>query len=171
MVDLIEKAIDLLDGLDAQAVLRDINEDRAVSGFPEVRGVEQVEEELGERKRHYRKVVQKALNRLYTDDLISVMTYVVDAATMEGTVHGSEFVDELVDSYAVETKDFLQKEAANIEKLIASAREKPDAPDVVLSKIIASLDVVVRNWCKVAMPLMMSFTSRGLDHDPRKSVV
>ncbi|WP_051974652.1 hypothetical protein [Cupriavidus necator] len=156
--------------LDPEEILREINEDRSVSGFPEVRGVDQVEEQLAERKRHYRKVVQDALGQLYTNDLISVMTNVVELATTDGTEHAPEFVDELVDAYAVESRDFLQKEAANIDKLVASAREKADAPETVLGQIVGHIDTVVRNWCKVAKPLTMSFTSRGLDHDPSTGV-
>ena len=50
--------------LDAEEVLRDINEDRSVSGFPEVRALDQIESELTERKRHYRAAIKDALDRL-----------------------------------------------------------------------------------------------------------
>ncbi|WP_051974653.1 hypothetical protein [Cupriavidus necator] len=165
LVDLIEQMAYLVDGLDAPAILRQINEDRALSMFPEVRGVDQVEEELVDRKRHYRKVIQDTLNRLSTEDRINVMTFVVEGTTMYGKAHAPQLVDDLVDSYAVETQDFLQKEAANIEKLTSAAREKADAPEAVLASIVGALDNVVRNWCKFARPLLVSLTSRGRDHD------
>lgn len=155
----------LVDDLNPDDIALDINEDRAVSGFPEVRGVEQIEEQLAERKRQYRKAVQGALGRLDTEDLISLMTNVVELARASGKGHLPEFIDELVDGYAIETKDFLEKEAANIDKLVEAGREKANAPDAVLTKVIDHLELVVRNWCKVAKPVAMSFTSRGLEHD------
>lgn len=159
-----------VDELGPEDILREINEDRTVSGFPELRGVDQIEEQLAERKRHYRKAVQVALSRLHTGDLISLMTTTVELFTSPGMDHVPEFVDELVDGYAVETRDFLQKEAENIDKLVAAGRENADAPDAVLSKVVDHLDIVVRNWCKVAKPVAMSLTSRGLDHDESKKL-
>ncbi|WP_153950322.1 hypothetical protein [Cupriavidus sp. U2] len=167
---LVERMVYLVDALEADCVFREINEDRAVSGFPEVRSVELVEEELAERKRSYRTSIQAALNRLYTEDLIEVMSFLVEVATDDGTEHAPEFVDVLVDSYAIETRDFLDKEAANINKLITIAQSKAQSADGVLDQLVASLDVVVRNWFKVAKPLTMSFASRGLDHPPSKEV-
>lgn len=53
-----------MDEIDPEDVLRDINEDRAVSGFPEVRALDQIEAELAERKRYYRNAIKGALDRL-----------------------------------------------------------------------------------------------------------
>lgn len=47
-----------------------INEDRSVSGFPEVRALDQIESELTERKRHYRGAIKDALDRLPPTTLI-----------------------------------------------------------------------------------------------------
>ena len=58
-------------------ILRDINEDRLVSGFPEVRG-EQVEAELAGRKRQMRDAVKDALNQVttitYSSGLVQTVT-------------------------------------------------------------------------------------------------
>ncbi|KIF82750.1 hypothetical protein [Noviherbaspirillum autotrophicum] len=50
----------LADDLVPEDVLRDINEDRAVSGFPEVRALDQIEAELAERMRYYRSAIKDA---------------------------------------------------------------------------------------------------------------
>ena len=47
----------LADDLDVNEVLRDINEDRIRSGFPEIRAVDQIESELSERKRYFRSAI------------------------------------------------------------------------------------------------------------------
>ena len=64
VAEFIQEVAHLVDDLSAEQVLRDINEDRSVSGFPEVKGVELVEAELSERKRYYRNAIKDALNRL-----------------------------------------------------------------------------------------------------------
>ena len=46
VAEFIQEMAHLVDDLSAEQVLRDINEDRAVSGFPEVKSIDQVEAEL-----------------------------------------------------------------------------------------------------------------------------
>jgi hypothetical protein len=156
--------------LDSEAVLRAVNEDRAISGFPEVRGAEQVESELAERKRYFRNAVKDALNRLPPSALVHTMTLAVDRATNGGSEHAPELIDEIVDSYAVETQSFLQKEADSVEKLIGAVRKSATAGEAAVGPLIERLDAVVRNWDKVAQPLQLSFKARGLDHDASRDL-
>lgn len=51
LASFIQEVAYLVDEIDPEDVLRDINEDRAVSGFPEVRALDQIEAELAERIR------------------------------------------------------------------------------------------------------------------------
>ena len=109
----------LAEDLNPEEVLRDINEDRAVSHFPEVRALDQIETELAERKRYYRGAIKDALDRLPPMTLIQVMTETVDGVTSGGEDHAPGLVDDLVDSYEVETHGILQKEIGR-----ASCRER-----------------------------------------------
>jgi hypothetical protein len=159
-----------VDELDPEEILHVINEDRAVSGFPEVRGADQVESEVAERKRYFRNAINGALNRLTPGALVEVMTLAVDRATEGGTKHAPELIDEIVDSYAVESQSFLTKEAENVERLISAVREAAGRGDTAVRSLIDRLDVVIRNWDKVAQPLQLSFKARGLDHDASRTI-
>jgi len=46
-----------------------INEERVVSGFPEVSDLSAVEAEIQERRRHYRQVIKSALDNLSPKEL------------------------------------------------------------------------------------------------------
>lgn len=150
--------------IDVEKVLRDINEDRAVSGFPEVR-IEQIEDELVERKRYYLSAIKDALNRLPPQKLVQVMT----EAVLEGTYHGSaqapELIDDLVNSYEVETLDFLQKEAENVHKLIQAIRDAASMGETAVQPYLNKLVAVARNWDNVAQPIQLSAEVRGIDHE------
>jgi hypothetical protein len=159
-----------VDELDPEEILQAVNEDRAVSGFPEVRATDQVESELAERKRYFRNAIKDALNRLTPGALVEAMTLTVDRATEGGTEHAPELIDEIVDSYAVETQSFLTKEAENVEKLIGAVRESAKAGEATVRPLIDRLDGVIRNWDKVAQPLQLSFKARGLDHDASRNL-
>jgi hypothetical protein len=131
----------LAEELSPEDVLRDLNEDRAVSGFPEVRALDQIEAELNERKRYYRVAIKDALDRLPPMTLIQVMTEAVDGVTSGGEDHAPGLVDDLVDSYEVETQGILQKEAENVHKLIKVAREHADSGEAAVKPYVDKLDV------------------------------
>jgi hypothetical protein len=160
----------LAEKLRPEDVLRDLNEDRAVSGFPEVRTLDQIEAELNERKRYYRIAIKDALDRLPPMTLIQVMTEAVDRATSGGEDHAPGLVDDLVDCYEVETQGILQKEAENVHKLIKVAREHADAGEAAVKPYVDKIDEVARNWDKVAQPIQLSAKARGIDHEPSRAL-
>lgn len=160
----------LAEELSPEDVLRDLNEDRAVSGFPEVRALDQIEAELNERKRYYRIAIKNALDRLPPMTLIQVMTEAVDGVTSGGEDHAPGLVDDLVDSYEVETQSILQKEAENVHKLIEMAREHADSGEAAVKPYVDKLDVVARNWDKIAQPIQLSSKARGIDHEASRAL-
>lgn len=160
----------LFDDLSTDEILCDINEDRSVSGFPEIRGIDQIEIGLAERKRYYRNAIRDALNRLPSALLVNVMTIAVDDITFGGKISAPELIDDLVDSYAVETQGFLQQEAENAQKLIKVARDSAKLDESVVKPILDKLEEVARNWDYVAQPIQLSAKARGIDHKPSHEI-
>lgn len=158
----------LVDEISADQVLRDINEDRCISGLPEVLGIDQVQTELTERKRHYRNVIKDALNRLPAALLVDTMTTTVVEATSGGV--DLELIDEIVDSYAGEVQGFLQSEAENAQKLIEAVRGSAKSGEFVIKPLVDKLEAVARNWDKVAQPIQLSARSRGIEHAPSHEI-
>jgi hypothetical protein len=159
-----------IDELVVADIRRDINEDRAVSRFPEIASDEQIEAELSNRKRHIRDAMKDTMNRLPTETIISAITQAVDDATGNGEFHAPELIDELVDAYEVEAHEFLQKEAANVVKLVEAARSVADADQRSAREIVERIDKVARNWDRVAQPIQVSAKARGIAHGPSNEV-
>lgn len=170
LASFIQEVAYLVDEIDPEDVLRDINEDRAVSGFPEVRALDQIEAELAERKRYYRSAIKDALDRLPPTTLVQVMTDTVEGVTLGGEDHAPELIDDLVDSYEVETQGFLQKEAENVHKLIKAARDSAKSGEAAVKPYVDKLDAVARNWDKVAQPIQLSAKARGIDHEASRDL-
>jgi hypothetical protein len=160
----------LAEELSPEEVLRDINEDRAVSGFPEVRALDQIEAELTERKRYYRIAIKDALDRLPPMTLVEVMTETVDGVTSGGDDHAPGLIDDLVDSYEVETQGILQKEAENVRKLITTVRDWASSGETVVKPYVDKLDSIARNWDKIAQPIQLSAKARGIVHEPSREL-
>lgn len=144
-----------------------INEERVVSGFPEITDLSVVESEIQERRLHYRNIVKSALDNLSSEDLVAVVTRVVESATNGGEELGPILIADLVDAYEVEAQGFLEGEEKNIRILIEGIRSALESkqPDSVLDPMVSKLIHVVKNWDTVAQPIQVSTKSRGLDHD------
>lgn len=165
LADFIQEFAHLAEDIDPDEVRRDINEDRSVAGFSEVRSLDHVDAELAERKRYYRSAIKDALNRLPPTKLIQVMTDVVNGVTDGGEDHAPEVIDDLVDTYEVETQGFLQKEADNVHKLITTVRNSANSGEARVKPYVDKLEAVTRNWDKVAQPIQLSAKARGIDHE------
>ena len=97
---------------------------------------------------------------------LSDVAFVVrEGATLGGEDHAPELIDDLVDSYEVETQGFLQKEAENVHKLIKAARDSANSGEAAVKPYVDKLDAVARNWDKVAQPIQLSAKARGIDHE------
>ena len=160
----------VVETIDASDVLRDVNEDRAVSGFPEVREVETIEEELASRRKAYKSVLKNLLDTMDPNKLVETMTDAVSVATDDGDDQGPALIDELADAYEVETHGFLQKESENISKLVESARCAAPQGERAVAPILDKLEKVARNWDRVAQPIQLSAKSRGIQHHPSREV-
>lgn len=169
-VDVAEWILELawaFESIDPGELCAVINEERIVSGFPEVTDLSMVEAEIQERRHHYRKVIKSALDNLSSKELVSAVTFAVECATDNGKEQGLILIDDLVDSYEVEAQAFLEKEAKNIEALVEKlwAAADTEQPDSTLAPMVNQLIQVVKNWDAVAQPIQVSTKSRGLDHD------
>jgi len=161
----IQEIANLADELSIDEIMRDINEDRAVAGFPEIKAEDQIEQELKERKRYYRDTIKNTLNRLPPKKLVQAMTMTVESVTDDGEYHAPELIDDLVDSYEVETQAFLQREAENVQKLVQVTRDSAKSGEVAVKPLIDKLESVVRNWDLVAQPIQVSAKARGIEHE------
>lgn len=170
IVEFIQELAEIAEELDPVSVMRDINEDRAVSGFPEVRALDQLVAELAERRRYCRSVIKDALDRLPPAALVQVMTDTAEAATSGGEEHAPGLIDDLIDGYEVETQGFLEREAENVGKLIQAARNAVSSGEAAVQPFVAKLEIVARNWDKIAQPIQLSTKARGIDHEPSRQL-
>lgn len=153
-----------VDLIDPDEVLREINEDRIPSGFPEVRSVDQVEEELNERRRFYAETIKQALDKFDSLRLVEVITELVDRATESGEQHAPQLIHEIVERYELEANRFLIPEAENIEKLVQAIREgAPKGPSAIKAQV-DRLDSLVKKWDLIAQPIQVSMKAQGIDH-------
>lgn len=156
--------------IDADVVLRDINEDRSVAGFPPVQSIKMVETAIAEQKKRYTEAVRIAIDAFDTDKMIGVVTKLIDDATISGEFHAPQIIHDLVERYEVETLRFLELEAGNISKLIEIIKETAPKGAHAVAPLVDKLDTMIRNWDRVAQPIQLSAQSRGVVHQQSHDV-
>jgi len=163
--EIIYKIVYGFENLDINETIRDINEERQISGFPEVNDYNLVENHLNEKKRSCIKLILKRLNNLDTVHLIKIITNIVDAETANGEIQASSMIEDLVDDYKLHTQSFLEQEFEKIKQLIQVIKDKADDGENIISPLVDKLLKMTENWDNVAQPIQLSMKSRGLD-DP-----
>ena len=160
----------LVDAIDSEAVLRDINQDRARSGFAAVRGTDQVDAELVELRRRHRATLRDVLDAMPAETLVGVMGEAVRVDTERGTRQATRFLDELVDVYQEETKTFLERELAKVAAVIERIRQVVPHDPAAAEPRLDALERVLRVWVRVAEPAQLSAKARGLQHAPSNAM-
>jgi hypothetical protein len=159
-----------VDEIESTDVLRLINEDREVAGFPAIPNPDLIESALSERRRYYKDSIKEAIDRLPTARMIQVITDIVQSATNGGTEPAPMLIDELVDSFEAGVRPFLDREADNARKLVKTTHDSAAGGERVVKPLLDKLDQVVRNWDKVAKPIHINMNVRGIEHEQSKAL-
>lgn len=155
--------------LSPRNVLRHINEDRNLAGFPLVTALDQIEFELSERKHYYRSAIKDTLDRLPSASIVQLMTNMVTLAAneeMAGKFSHTQLADDIVDSYEVQAQGVLQKESENATQLMSALRDAVGAGEAAVGFYLDQIESVARNWNTIAHPIRLNRHRRGLDHRP-----
>lgn len=170
MASFILELAHVADDLNPEEILRQINEDRSVSGFPEIPGCETIEAELSNRLESYRRTIRDALNKMPSDKLVKTMTKTAVEATNDGESDAPRLFNELVDTYQAEAQEFLSKEAENIVALVNKALEVSSRGEEAVGQVVDRIEKLARNWVQVAQPIQISMKPRGIVHKPSRNL-
>lgn len=153
-----------VEDIDLGDVLRDINEDRSVAGFPPVRDEDAVLEEFEARKGEYGKAIKYILDRLPSRTLVKVMDAVVQKGTKEGSEHAPAFIQEIVASYEFELRGFIEAESANVERLVKRGIALADFGEAHVIPVIEEIKKVATNFNEIVGPAQLVAKTNGIDH-------
>lgn len=152
------------DRLDADEIMRHINEDRTVSGFSLIQDITQIEDEIVERRKHYRAAIKECLNKFTSHEIIFMLTMILERVTHGGEFPAPNLLDELADTYEAEVQQALEIEGENIQSLIDCAISVSENGEKFTTPIIEKIIQVAHNWVAIAKPIQLSAKSRGITH-------
>ena len=158
--------------IDSETLCDVLNEERTVSGFPEITDLSGIESEIQEQRRFYRDVIKQALDKLPTDELVAAVTTIANEATNNGQIQAPLLIDDMISTYEVEAQEFLAKEEENIKIVIGNIRGAVEAKqkDTSIFPMITQLSQLIKNWTMIARPIQVARSGQGLDHEASRHI-
>ena len=152
--------------IEAEQTVTLLNEERSVAGFPAISDAQFVHAELQARRQYYIQAIKEGLDKLAAPSLVEVVTTTVEEATDNGNHQAPILIDDLVDSFEVEAQGILETETRNITFLVQGLRNavKGAEDHGQINRLVTQLEMVVKNWDRIAQPIQVSAHSRGTSH-------
>ena len=154
------------EAINSETVYAALNEDRRVSGFPEITDLSVIDDEIRNQKNHYRQILTSVLENLSVAERASVLTMAIETSTGNGRYQCPILIEDLIRSYESGVQDSLERKQKIIEAQDKKLRVMMDAknPDTTLQPIVNQLIQTVKEWDTIAQPIQLSKKSRGERH-------
>lgn len=150
-----------------ETVMNVINEDRSISGFPEVTDLSVIQEELTELKNNAMHVLQQAMSSLSLDTSNKIMLHLMERAQKEKASYA--LLDDVIDQVYVmivqKDKDSIESNVIEAIKKIENAMDKKATSKATLNKLADELLEELEAFDNIMQPIQLSTQRRGLEHD------
>ena len=164
----IAQAFEAINPIEVHATL---NEERKVSGFPEITDLSTIELEIRNRRLYYQQVIKSTLKNILTAKArvrsVTTVLSIVKTATDSGKNSWPILIEATVDSYEIEAQTSLGTVEKNIEtqdKKIRIAAEMEE-PDTIFASMVDEFIETVRDWGIIAAPIQLNKNRQGLRHN------
>ncbi|MDT0619941.1 hypothetical protein RM531_15845 [Salinisphaera sp. P385] len=170
--DVVATICETFEHVDAEEIQSLLNQDRAISGFPEITELTLVEEALESRRADLRGLLRDSFNQLSSKALVYFLTHVVEETTDVGAHPAPVLLDDLVDAYEVDARAYFEQQDEAVRVAADNIKQAADiqADEEQLSRLIDDFALLVKNWDVVAQPIQVSVRSRGLIHEASESM-
>ena len=145
-----------------------LNEEREISRFSAIKDLSRIEDALAEQRNYYKQVIKGALNKLPPKELVLAVTKSIENTTSLGLHPASLIIHQMVDSFEVESQQFLDKETNNVDiivKRILNSAQNETHRESIIPELVTELETILKNWDFVAQPMQVNCRSKGIKHE------
>ena len=166
LVDWILAIAQAFERIDPEEVQGTLNEERRLSGFPQITDLSVITAEIQNQRRYYSQTLSSVIKNLSVNERARVLTLAIESSIGNDKTRCPILIEDLVTSYELGVQDFLEKKQKIIEAQDEKIRVMVDAknPDTTLQPIVNQLIQTVKDWDTIAQPIQLSKRSRGERH-------
>lgn len=156
------------DAVKPESIMKIINEDRAISGFPEVTELSVVQDEIAELKNSAMHSLQEMFSTVSLSQQNKITLNLMGRCEKEKKNY--ELIDDVIDNiYALE----VQKNIESIRAKVENAIKEVEKASTSKSKIAAAVDNLIselKDFDDIMQPIQLSTQKRGLEHDITRDI-
>ena len=155
--------------INSDTVCAILNEDRRVSGFPEITDQSAIDDAIRNQKRYYSQIITSILENLSVNERARVMTSLLETTTSNGRYQCPTLIKDLIPAYQ---RSVLEPKRRIIEAQVEQLRAMADAqhPDTTVSPIVDQLLESLQEWATLAQPIQLSIQNTGQRHQASSEV-
>ena len=151
------------DTIKPEQILTIINEDRSVSGFPEITELSLIQEEILSIKNNAIRVIQDAVSKLTFDRLNKVMLNLMEKAVKDSMP--LMLLDDIIDEvYAMAVQKNIDTIESDIKDSIQHIRSSYALGQTKLKAMVDEFLLKLEKFDNIMQPIQLSTQRRGLEH-------
>ena len=152
--------------IEPEEVRGTLNEERNLSGFPQITDLSVISTEIQNQRRYYSQTLSSVINNLSVTKRARILTLTLETVIGSNNNRCPILIDDLIQSYEQVVVDDLKKKQNIIEAQIEKIRAMVNAenPATTLQQDVDSLLHTVKEWDTIAQPIQLSKRSRGERH-------
>lgn len=159
----------LYEAVDADSVIRLINEKRKEAGFPEVINRQDVETALSEMRSEIRQALSQRLQSLPQSQYTQIITLLSESYSGNQRYKGHAALEDTISEYQLFINDTLNQQGQAIIKTAKFITQGADRINV--SQAVADLIADLYSWDKLAQPLQLGALTKGSSHGESKDML
>ena len=166
---LIRLLINTFNDFDLNEIKLLINEDRKISGFPEVENNKDIEEQINARKLFYLNCIKKYTSQLNLNVFSSLLiSFIEESKANKEPI----LLSVLIDSFELQFKQYVLNEEEKVTRIIEKIKTMTSSEynKSSLKDLVLLLNKELREWDKLVQPIQLSTQKRGLEHIQSKNL-
>ncbi len=163
--------VQAFENINPAEVLAILNEERRVSGFPEITDFSTIETEMQNLRLYYRHVIKSTLENILTAKArvraVTIVLLIVESTTDSSENCWPILLEDTVDAYEKGAEAFLEIVEKNIEKQNSELRiaAEMEELDAIFALMVDEFIETVRDWGIIAYPIQLNKNRQGLRHN------
>ena len=152
--------------IDPEDVRKVLNEERSLSGFPQIADLSVISTEIQNQRHYYTQTFSSVIDNLYVTERARILTLTLETEIGNHNSRCPILINDLIQSYEQAVVDDLEKKQNIIEAQIKKILSFTDEgnPATTLQQDVDSLLQTVKDWDTIAQPIQLSKRSRGERH-------
>ena len=169
LIIVIKEINTVFEEIDFNEILLIINEDRTISGFPQIEDTKPIEKEIRQMRLEIQDLFNNSLSQYVQEEYIEIINRLANECIDENEILEGVIINDLLESYKLQTKELIDEKKNKLISLTERIEKEAffiDNFELFVNEIIQK----VEDFDRIAQPLQLKARSEGTKHEASEEV-